>query len=649
MTRRVVKTACPRDCYDTCSLLVTVEDGKIVNVRGDPGHPVTRGFTCPRGAADIKRTYSGERVLYPHVRTPEGDFTRATWDEALDAVASRLKTVLEEHGPDSVLQLDYAGNTGLLTEPWAQRLWNALGAAVHDSTICSASGHAGLALHHGLTYGVEPDELQEKRLIIFWGFNAKVSAPHTWALAVKARNEKGTVIVAVDPRKSDTAEAADIWLAPRPGSDIALVYGVARSLIERGLVDRAFLEEWTHGYDLFQEEALKWTGERVEEVTGISPEQVESLADAYAGNNPSATMIGIGLQKSAYGADHVRAVSLIPSLLGLHRGFFYSSGQGRYLNKGRISGSNLTSNKRRVLSQVGLGRVIEGGDIKFLYVNNMNPAVTLPDQGALHRGLDREDLCTVVHETHWTETARHADVVLPAQTYLEKDDLVLGYAHSYATISNGAVEPLGESRNETWITVELARRLGIEEEWLYEDPWAVLEGVLGGQFIDGSFEDLMGGATLKLRTRSKAEYQTPTGKMEFASKKAGESGFDPLTLQHLLPGEEDDFTLLTTGLPKYTHSQFQDVYGPIPPIVWINPRDAARLRVSDGDSVSLSNEKGAIRVEAVVTDRVPRGVLWSPRLLKGLDGGPQNLLMSGDAQLIGGGPIFNSTIVKVSP
>ena len=179
MTPRVVKTVCPRDCYDTCSLLITVEDEKIVKVQGDPDHPVTRGFTCPRGAADILRTYSGKRVLYPHVRTPEGNFTRITWDEALDVVASNLKSVLEEHGPDSVLQLDYSGNMGLLTEPWAQRLWNALGAAIHDSTICSASGHAGLALHHGLTYGVEPDELQEMRLIVFWGFNAKVSAPHT--------------------------------------------------------------------------------------------------------------------------------------------------------------------------------------------------------------------------------------------------------------------------------------------------------------------------------------------------------------------------------------------------------------------------------------------------------------------------------------
>jgi anaerobic selenocysteine-containing dehydrogenase len=649
MTMKVIRTACPRDCYDTCSLLVTVEDGRIVKVKGDPDHPVTRGFTCPRGAADIQRTYSGERVLYPHVRTLDRGFTRVTWDEALDTITSNLKTALWEHGPDSLLQLDYSGNMGLLTEPWAQRLWNALGAAIHDSTICSASGHAGLALHHGLTYGVEPDELQEKRLIVFWGFNAKVSAPHTWALAVKAKHETGTKIIVVDPRKSDTADSADVWIAPKPGSDIALVYGIARSLIERDLIDNGFLKEWTHGYDQFKEEALRWNLERVEEVTLLSPDQVENLADAYAGNNPSATMIGIGLQKSIYGADNARAVALIPPLLGLHRGFYYSSGQGRYFNKGLISGSSLTTKERRIFSQVGLGRLLQRGDIKFLYVNNMNPAITLPDQEAFHNGLERKDLFTVVHETHWTETARHANVVLPAQTYLEKEDLVPGYSHSYITKSNRVVEPLGESRNETWITIELARRLGLKEEWLYWDPWLVLEEVFKDQFLNGTFEDLMEGATLKLRTRITSEYQTPTGKLEFVSGKAVESGFDPLPLQHSLPSEEGGFTFLTTGIPKYTHTQFQDVYGPIPPVVWINPRDAERMGVADGDPVSVYNERGAIRVEAVVTDRVSRGVLWSPRLLRGLKGELQNLLMPGDVQALGGGPVFNSTIVNVSP
>jgi len=360
-------------------------------------------------------------------------------------------------------------------------------------------------------------------------------------------------------------------------------------------------------------------------------------------------MIGIGLQKSIYGADLVRAVSLVPPLLGLHRGFFYSSGQGQYVEHGLVSGSALTAKKRKKLSQVGLGRILERGEINFLYVNNMNPAVTLPDQGALRRGLERDDLYTVVHETHWTETAEYADVVLPATTYLEKDDIVVGYAHTYITKSNGVIEPLGESRDEIQVTDDLARRLGLEEDWLYEDPWKVLERALGESFTNGTFEDLKGGATLRLKMRPKHEYQTPTGKFEFASQSAKKLGYDPIPLQHPPPGGDGGFVLLTTAIANYTHAQFRDVYGPIEPIVWVNPEDAEARGIGDGDTVELRNVLGAIKVEARVTENVTRGVLWSPRLLDGQDGTPQNTIMPGDVQALGGGPIFHSTTVELRP
>jgi len=648
MTKNAVRTSCPRDCYDTCSLKVTVEDGKITRVEGDPEHPVTRGFTCPRGAADPRRVYSDERVLYPHIRDRSGDFRRATWDEALDTVTIHLKKVLEEHGPDRVLQLDYAGNMGLLTEPYAQRLWNAVGAAVHDATICSKSGHAGLSLHYGRTYGVEPDELPDMRMITFWGFNAKVSAPHIWSLAMKARNENGTLIAVVDPRRSETAEHADIWLSPRPGSDVALAYGVSRGIIEGGYLDQAFIDMWTHGFEEFKAEASRWSRGRVEEVTGLEWGQVEELAEAYGENRPSATMIGIGLQKNLHGAELVRAPSLIPPLLGLHRGFYYSNGQGRHVDQATVSGSSFAK-ERKTVSQVGLGRTMERGDVKFLYVNNMNPAVTLPDQGAFRRGLEREDVFVVVHDTHWTETAKLADVVLPAPTYLEKDDIILGYGHTYVTKSNKAIEPLGESREETWVARKLAEALGLEEEWLYEDPWITLRGAFEGALLDGDFDDLLEGRTLKLRMRPRDEYQTPTGRMEFRSKRAGELGVGPLPVQHPLPNAEEGLTLLTSGVPSYTHTQFQDVYGPLEPLVWINPEDAEALGVVDGGAVELSSDLGTICAKAVITGRTMRGVLWSPRLWKGLNGEPQNLIMSGEAQAIGGGPVFNSTTVKIRP
>lgn len=647
---RKVKTVCPRDCPDSCFITVTVDEGRVISTRGDPGHPVTRGFTCPRGVADRERMYSVERILHPHIAEGGGrerSFERAPWTEALEIVSNRLRVVIDDHGAERVLHLDYAGNTGLLSYPLFQRLWNALGATGHDSSLCSASGHAALALHYGLSYGLQPEELPGMRAITFWGFNAAVSSPHQWALALKAREESGATLVVVDPRGSETARGADVWLRPRPGSDVVLAFGLARCLIEGGCVDLDFIEDWTHGYDDFREEAMGWTPNRVEELTGINWEEIEELAEAFGSNLPSAMMIGLGLQKGVYGAESVRAVSLIPALLGQHRGFYYTNSMGRIIDFSNLTGEGLAERKRRMVNQVSLGGLLEDGEFGFVYVNGMNPAVTLPDQGAVRRGFSKEDVFLVVHDTHWTETARYADVVLPAPTYLEKEDIVVSDSHPYVRKSERAVEPLGESKGEIRVMKALAERLGLGEAWLHEDPWEAFVKAAEEAFEDGTPVDLMEGKTLRLRTRPKEAYQTPTGRIEFVSEKALKSGLTPLPVQLPLPAQDGRYTIITSGSPNYLHTQFQDVYGPIPDLVWINPEDAEAVGARDGDPVSLKNDLGEVGVRVRVTDRVPKGVLWSPRLLTGLNGAPQNTLFPSSTQEIGGGPVFNSTRVEI--
>ncbi len=647
---RQVKTVCPRDCPDSCFITVTVEEGRIMSLRGDPGHPVTRGFTCPRGVADRERVYSEERILYPHIAVGGGqerNFERAPWDEALDIASNRLREVIDCHGAERVLHLDYAGNAGLLSYPLFQRIWNALGATGHDSSLCSASGHAALALHYGLSYGLQPEELLGMKAITFWGFNAAVSSPHQWALALKAREESGATLVVVDPRGSETARRADVWLRPRPGSDVALAFGLARCLIEGEYVELDFIEERTYGYDDFREEVLRWTPNRVEEFTRVNWERVEELGEMYGYNLPSAMMIGLGLQKSIFGAESVRAISLIPTLLGQHRGFYYTNSGGRFLDFPNLTGEGLAKQKRRVVNQVSLGGLLEAGEFGFVYVNGMNPAVTLPDQGAVRRGFSREDVFLVVHDTHWTETARYADIVLPVPTYLEKEDVVISDSHPYVRKSERAVEPLGESRGEIWVMRALAERLGLGEAWLYEDPWEAFGKTAEGAFEDGTLADLTAGKTLRLRSRPKDAYQTPTGRIEFVSKTALESGLSPLPVQLPLPAHDGKYTIITSGSPNYLHTQFRDVYGPIPAVVWMNREDAEAMGALDGDPVSLKNELGTVSVRIKVTDGVQRGVLWSPRLLTGQNGAPQNILFSSSTQEIGGGPIFNSTRVEI--
>lgn len=639
-----VDASCPRDCYDTCLLKVEVdpEANRVLRVRGDPSSPVTRGFVCPRGAADPRRTHSPRRILYPYVREdkPGGPLRRVTWREAIDLAAARLREVLETHGPESVLVLEYAGNMGLLTWHFSLRLWNSIGATRTDHTICSASGHAALRLHYGSSHGVMPEEIPGMRLVVFWGFNAAVSALHLWTLALEARR-RGAKLVAVDPRRSETAEKTDLWVAPRPGTDVALAYGVMRAMVDEDLVDREFIEKNTYGYEHLVEELSKWSLERVERITGVPSRTVRELATLYGTLRPSATLIGFGMQKSLGGGEAVRAVSLIPALAGMHRGFYYSNSAAWLVDKSYLTGEKMARNRPLVVSQVALGRLLEEGSFKYIYIYNTNPASTLPNQNAVRRGLSRRDVFVVVHDTHWNETTDYADLVLPAPTYLEKTDVVVSYSHRYVRLSRRAIKPLGESRDEVWVMRRLASRLPVDP-WVMEDPWEALKKALENALEDGDFDDLLEGKTLKLVARPRDEYPTPTGRIELYSTLAEKEGHSPLPRQ---PETGGGFTLITSAHPKYTHSQFQDVYGPIPPVVWVNPLDAESLGVRDGDLVRLHNRLGSVTLRAMVTDRVPPGVLWAPRLATGLDGNPVNSVALDEPQRLGGGSTFNSTRV----
>ena len=648
---KTVTTVCHRDCPDACFMDATVDRGKLIKTRGSRENPLTGGFLCPRGIGDPQRVYSPQRVLYPHAKLAPGvspAHARISWDAALDAVAERIQATIQDHGRESLLLYDYPGNTGLLAWHYPKRLWSALGATITDFALCSRSGHTGIGLHYGLSYGLPLEALAASGMILFWGFNARVSAPHIWALARKAGKARNTRIGCVDPRVSPTAEAADLQVRPRPGSDVALCYGIARHLILHGGVDQTFIDRHTSGFQAYAEEADRWTPRRVAETTGVAQETVARLADAMMTHRPVACMIGLGLQKSMQGAEAARAVSLLPALLGQHRGFHYSNGRGITVDWPVINGSGLTDKSIRAVSQVALGKRLAAGTFKFVYVTGSNPAVTLPDQDAVRRGLNRDDVFLVVHDTHWSETARRADVVLPAATFLEKRDLTIPDHHGYCRLSEKAIEPLGESRHEIWVMRQLAERLRLDTPWLQENPWPVLDKALAHTFREGGLNNLLAGEVLRVQQRPADQYQTPSQKIEFAATSAPE-GVAPLPTQSPLRRDQDEFVLLNSASTNYTHSQFTDVYGPIPPTVWIHPEDAGRLSIAEGEGVSVSNEQAAVTLHARLTERVLPGSLWVPRPANGLNGVPLNALMPGTRQRIGGGPGFNSVKVKIHP
>jgi len=601
---------------------------------------------------DPKRVYSKNRVLYPHIKS-DGDhedrFVRKTWEECISVVAKKLKKTIEVYGKESVLLYDYPGNQGFLAWQFPRRLWFALGATTTDYSLCANSGHAGIGLHYGLSYGMQPEELAKMKTIIFWGNNSKVSSPHQWVFALKARSEGNATIISIDPRKSQTSEASDIWINPRPGSDVALSYGIARNLIRRNGIDSEFLDNSTIGYKDYLDEALKWTPERVERYTGVSRDAIDKIGDILIANRPAVFMIGLGLQKSIQGAEAARAVSLLPALLGYHRGFHYTDGPGRFVDWGYISGARLSQNEGKVVNQVSIGDRLEAGEFKFVFVLGSNPVVTLPNQSAVRKGLNRKDVFVVADDTHWSETTEYANVVLPAPTYLEKRDVNFSDHHLYSRLSEQTVEPLGESKHEIWVMQELAKKLDQKEMWLFEDPWEALEKTLTESFQEGDLQDVLDGSVLKLKYRPYNEYQTPSGKIEFAASKAADIGVGALPIQETFKRSDDWFTLLNSSIPKYTHSQFTDVYGPIPQIVWINPNEATDLGIQDEDIVEIYNELGSVTLRAKLTEKISTSILWAPRPLIGLNGNPLNILSPGTSQNIGGGPVFNSIKVKIKP
>jgi anaerobic selenocysteine-containing dehydrogenase len=646
-TVTIVKTMCARDCPDACWLDVTVDNDSIIKVEASTDNPVTNGLTCPRALGDSERTKSMDRVMYPYVRKDASSpgFTKVSWDDAIDLVTSKLRQTIEEHGRESVLLIDYAGNCGVISSGYSKRLWNALGVTMTDYTICSASGHAGLHLHYGVSYGCQPQEIGSKKTIVFWGFNAKNSSPHQWALAAMARRENNAEIVVVDPRKSATALLSDQWIGPKPGTDVALAYGIAHYLITNELVDIDFIKSHTHGYEAYRDEALKWTPDRVENVTGINWDDITRVCKMLTENGPSVFMIGLGLNKSMTGAESCRAVSLLPALLGQHRGIYYTNPSGRYIG-GDSTGSGLTTKKPKVVSMISLGERLAAGDFRFVYVFGMNPAMTLPDSRKVVQGFQRPDVFLVVHDSHITETTNLADVTLPAATYLEKDDIYTSDSHPYVRMGRRAIWPVAESIDEHLLMKVMAEKLGVKEPWVYADPWEEMSKGFKDAFKDGSFSDLMEGKGLQLRHRPLDYYPTGTGKMEFSSTSSPE-GVSALPVQMEIPVEKGEFIMLNSAVPNYTHTQFTEVYGDVPCMAWINPDDVEEMGLDPDAKATLYNDLGEFIVDLKPTKQVSKGVIWCPREAIDSEGNHQNGLSHGTPQLLGGGPMFNTVKVRV--
>jgi anaerobic selenocysteine-containing dehydrogenase len=673
-----VRGVCPHDCPDSCAWIVTVDDdGRAVRMAGDPDHPFTRGFLCTKVARYIERTYHADRLLYPQIRTGakgEGKFRRATWDEALALIAEKLKQVIESHGPQAILPYSYAGTMGIVQgEGIATRFFNRLGASLLDRTICSAAGTAGYEAGYGPRMGADPEAIGAAKLILLWGTNTLTANPHLWPFIREAK-ENGATTICIDPLRTRTAEACDEHVAIRPGTDAALALGMMHVIFRDGLENRAYLEAMTVGWEKLRQRVLAdYAPERVAEICRIPKDTVERLGRLYGTTRPSFIRLNYGLQRHAGGGSAARAVSLLPAVTGT----WDDAGGGCQLSSSgtfklrSLACEELVRPGTRTINMTRLGEALTELDdppVRALVVYNSNPASIAPDREKVLAGLRHDDLFTVVLEHFPTDTADYADVLLPATTQLEHDDMQKAYGHLYLMYNRRAIDPLGEALPNAEIFRRLAAAMELDFPELQATDEELMREALGasGTTLDELREH--GWKRLDVPAPHKpfargAALATKSGKIEIESSLLAAIGFDPLPT-YVAPVESEErspelaarypLALICPPAHSFLNSTFVNVTSlrraAGKPMIEIHADDARRRGLAGGERVRVYNDRGAFTAEAVVSDRVRPGVVVAPSVWWGklTDGTNANQTTSQAITDLGGGATFFDNRVDVA-
>src|SRR5258706_7421342 len=489
----VMRAVCPHDCPDTCLMLVTVDDGgRATRIDGDPAHPFTQGFLCTKVSKYLERTYHPDRLTYPQIRVGvkgEGRFRRATWHDATALIAERLNAIIASpDGPQAIQPYSYAGTMGLVQgEGMASRFFRRIGASFLDRTICSSAGAEALMLTYGTRMSTDPESVPEARLILLWGTNTLTSNPHLWPFIRRAR-ANGAPVICIDPLRTRTAAVSDEHIAIRPGTDAALALGMMHVLFRDHLEDRQYLDEMTIGWETLRERVLSdYAPERVASICRLPVETIERLGTLYGTTRPTFIRFNYGLQRHAGGSSAVRAISLLPAVTGAWNdagvGCQLSWSGTLALTAAALERTALGNHAARTINMTRLGEAltkIDDPPVKALIVYNANPGSVAPDRENVLRGLRREDLFTVVLEHFQTDTADYADVLLPATTQLEHDDLHKAYGHLYAMYNRRSIEPVGEGLPNSEIFCRIAAAMHLDFSDLRETDPALLRSAMTG-------------------------------------------------------------------------------------------------------------------------------------------------------------------------
>lgn len=657
-----VQTACPLDCPDSCSLEVTTRGGRVVALDGGASNPVTQSYICAKVRRFPKRLYGEDRLTFPMVRTGDrvdGRFRRASWDEALDLVVSRLREIRDRWGGEAVLPYCYGGSNGFITHDGLDAvLFRRLGASRLARTVCAApTGSANGALY-GKMPSVAYEDYPHSQLLVFWGMNPAVSGIHAMPYIREAKARGGRLVV-IDPRTTALARSADLHLAIRPGTDVVVALAVHRHLFEHGAAAQAFLAEHTTGAERLRERASEWTVERAAEVAGIDPAALQQFAEWYATEAPALIRCGWGLERNRNGGNAAAAVLALPAVggkFGVRGGGYAMSNSASW----GVVRSWVTAEEpaTRVINMNHLGRVLtepQSPPIQCLFVYNCNPAVTVPDQQRVLQGLSREDLFTIVFDQVMTDTARFADVVLPATTFLEGYDTAKAYGPLSFQLGRPVIDPVGEARSNADVFGEIAARLGLLRD---DEPGGELDLVLrvmqqlpkaigSGLQERGVADPPWNGAPVQFED---VFPNTPDGRVHLfpeALEREAPAGLyryqpDPGTPAYPL-------ALISPASDRTVSSTLGELPRPAVRLV-MHPDDAATRGLGSADDIVVFNELGEVRCGLEISTTVRPGTVVLPKGLwrrHTVNGNTATTLAPDSLTDLGGGACFNDARVDV--
>ena len=670
-----VRVVCAHDCPDMCSLIAHVDNGKVVRVQGDPDHPYTAGFACGKVNRDADLVNSPERIATPLRRSGpkgSGQFTRITWDEALDEIATRWKAIIAESGPEAILGYAYSAHQGLMNRGLVGGLFHALGTSrLQAGTVCDTCCETAWDVTVGPVGGADPESVVHSDLVVSWGADLAATNVHFWALAEAQKKQRGMPIVVIDPRRTRSAKAADLYLPIRIGTDAALALGVMHILVRDGLANRDYIAKHTLGFDKVERDVLpRFTPERTAEITGLSVADIEKFAALYGNAKAALIRLGEGMTRLVNGGQALRTVVLLPGVTG----HYAVKGGGSLLLTAASCDLNYAAIRKpsgpataRMVNHLRLGEELlnmKDPPLRALYVSANNPAVTCPEVHKVQKGLSREDLFTVVHDPFMTDTARYADIVLPAASYLETDDLYRAYGAYWMQWGQKAAEPAGEARSNFHVAQALAQRMGVKDRVFTLTPREAAEELFKGATGPAAKADpakLFAGEPHHIAHDWQGQpFKTPSGKLEFYSEQLAKQGLSPVPDWQPDPIEEADakkwpLRLLTAPGYFQAHTAFSGV-GFLrkregQPFCILHPEDAAKRGLKDGDQVRVFNERGEVGLMLKVVDEVQPGVLLVPgqRPTSEAVSGTINMLCSDRYTDMGEGATYQSTFLDVGP